>query len=77
MYYGNCMMGLCLCGSSDDDDEDSFHGNGNVQHVLTLEAWEETLNYQGKIIIACFKAAWCGPCKIIAPFYGDISLFGI
>uniref|UniRef100_A0A803LBD4 Thioredoxin domain-containing protein n=1 Tax=Chenopodium quinoa TaxID=63459 RepID=A0A803LBD4_CHEQI len=62
----------CICGSYDDDD-DSFHANGNVQHILTLDAWEETLNLKGKIIIACFKASWCGPCRVIAPFYGDLS----
>ncbi|CAO2818039.1 unnamed protein product [Amaranthus hypochondriacus] len=68
-----CFNVLGLCGLADDDDDDSFHANGNVQHILTIEAWEETLNLPGKIIVACFKASWCGPCKIIEPFYGDMS----
>ncbi|CAO2816713.1 unnamed protein product [Amaranthus hypochondriacus] len=68
-----CCNYFGLCGSTTNEEDDSFHANGNVQHIMTIEAWEETLKLNNKVIIACFKASWCGPCKIMEPFYGDLS----
>ncbi|XP_021865623.2 thioredoxin H-type [Spinacia oleracea] len=69
-----------LCASRDDDGDDSsahyIMADGNVHLITTMAAWEEKLmlaNQQDKIIIANFSAAWCGPCKIIASYYSELS----
>ncbi|XP_021723304.1 thioredoxin H-type-like [Chenopodium quinoa] len=68
-----------LCASRDDDEDSSAHyimADGNVHLITTIAAWEEKLmlaNQQDKIIIANFSAAWCGPCKMIASYYCELS----
>ncbi|KAL2899751.1 Thioredoxin H-type [Bienertia sinuspersici] len=70
-------MGLCV--SRQDDDDDSAHfimADGNVHLITTVAAWEEKLlqaKQQDKIVIANFSAAWCGPCKMIASYYSELS----
>ncbi|KAL5706029.1 TRX [Ranunculus cassubicifolius] len=65
---------------SGDTKEDTEHtvnfGNGNVHLVTTKEAWDEKLSEAssaGKIIVANFSASWCGPCRMIAPLYSELS----
>lgn len=44
--------------------------------ITTKESWElkmEEAKRENKIIIANFSATWCGPCKMIAPFYSELS----
>ncbi|EYU42040.1 hypothetical protein ABFS82_10G002200 [Erythranthe guttata] len=72
-------MGSCLAKSTSDGD-DSDHNvefaGGNVQLITTKESWEQKLaeaKRDGKIVVANFSAAWCGPCKMIAPFYVELS----
>ncbi|KAL7095077.1 hypothetical protein ACP275_10G002400 [Erythranthe tilingii] len=72
-------MGSCLAKSTSDGD-DSEHNvefaGGNVQLITTKESWEQKLaeaKRDGKIVVANFSAAWCGPCKMIAPFYVELS----
>ncbi|KAF3588221.1 hypothetical protein F2Q69_00032177 [Brassica cretica] len=71
-------MGSCV--SKDTGDDDSVHNvdfsGGNVHLITTKESWDEKLaeaGRDGKIVIANFSATWCGPCKIVAPFYVELS----
>ncbi|CAL5422893.1 unnamed protein product [Camellia sinensis] len=72
-------MGLCFSKTRNDGD-DSDHNvtvvGGNVQLITTKESWDEKLSEarkDGKIVVANFSAIWCGPCKVIAPFYCELS----
>ncbi|RZC62926.1 hypothetical protein C5167_024683 [Papaver somniferum] len=66
---------------SRDDDEDSYHhkvnfASGNVHLITTQERWEEKLaeaKRDSKIIVANFSASWCGPCRMLAPLFGELS----
>uniref|UniRef100_A0A1J3D2X2 Thioredoxin H9 n=1 Tax=Noccaea caerulescens TaxID=107243 RepID=A0A1J3D2X2_NOCCA len=71
-------MGSCV--SKGKEDDDSVHNvefsGGNVHLITTKESWDEKLAEaarDGKIVIANFSATWCGPCKIVAPFYIELS----
>ncbi|KAH0934044.1 hypothetical protein HID58_011161 [Brassica napus] len=62
------------------EDDDSIHNvdfsGGNVHLITTKESWDEKLaeaGRDGKIVIANFSATWCGPCKVVAPFYIELS----
>ncbi|XP_011095159.1 thioredoxin H9 isoform X2 [Sesamum indicum] len=72
-------MGHCLAkhnkGGDDSDHNVEFAG-GNVHLITTIESWEQKIaeaNRDGKIVIANFSATWCGPCKMIAPYYVELS----
>lgn len=74
-------MGNCVAKShSQTKDDDSVQhvefASGNVQLITTKESWNQTLEQargDGKIVIANFSATWCSPCKIIAPYYCELS----
>ncbi|KAK8556573.1 hypothetical protein V6N12_002971 [Hibiscus sabdariffa] len=63
---------------SDDADSDQaveFVG-GNVHRVTSKEVWDQKLSEAkrgGRIVIANFSAKWCGSCRMIAPFYCELS----
>ncbi|CAG7878094.1 unnamed protein product, partial [Brassica rapa] len=78
IYREFIQMGSCV--SKDTGDDDSVHNvdfsGGNVHLITTKESWDEKLaeaGRDGKIVIANFSATWCGPCKIVAPFYVELS----
>ncbi|XP_028774678.1 thioredoxin H-type [Neltuma alba] len=72
-------MGLCLCkprGRDDDSDHHMELASGNVQLITSKESWDQKLaeaTRDGRIVIANFSAAWCGPCKTVAPYYSELS----
>ncbi|KAM0920769.1 hypothetical protein ACQ4PT_007329 [Festuca glaucescens] len=57
------------------EDKLDFKG-GNVHVITTKEDWDqkvEEANKDGKIVVANFSASWCGPCRVIAPVYAEMS----
>ncbi|KZV33105.1 hypothetical protein F511_03371, partial [Dorcoceras hygrometricum] len=60
----------------DDSDHNVELTGGNVHLITTKEGWERKMaeaTRDGKIVIANFSASWCGPCRIIAPFFVELS----
>ncbi|THU67902.1 hypothetical protein C4D60_Mb05t29620 [Musa balbisiana] len=60
---------------SDLEEEIDFRG-GNVQVITSKESWDQKIleaNKDGKIVVANFSASWCGPCRMIAPLYKELS----
>ncbi|KAL5098843.1 hypothetical protein RYX36_003170 [Vicia faba] len=73
-------MGNCVVKShSHVKDEDSVHvefASGKVHLINTKESWDQKLEQakeDRQIVIANFSATWCGPCKVIAPYYCELS----
>lgn len=45
-----------------------------VKEIATTEEFQETLDNAGDtLVIIDYSTSWCGPCKIIAPLFADLS----
>ncbi|KVI11377.1 Thioredoxin [Cynara cardunculus var. scolymus] len=65
--------------AQNDGDESDHHAEfagGNVTLVTTKDAWDQKLSEakrEHKVVIANFSASWCGPCRMITPYYIELS----
>uniref|UniRef100_A0A8D2GJN4 Thioredoxin n=1 Tax=Theropithecus gelada TaxID=9565 RepID=A0A8D2GJN4_THEGE len=45
-----------------------------VKQIESKAAFQEALNTTGdKLVVVDFSATWCGPCKMIKPFFHSLS----
>ncbi|TYJ31424.1 hypothetical protein E1A91_A06G197100v1 [Gossypium mustelinum] len=67
----------CLYGDSKDEEELYLElTSKNVHIITTIQSWEEKLTEatrDGKILVANFSTPWSGPCRSIAPTYGELA----
>ncbi|KAF6985193.1 hypothetical protein CFC21_003091 [Triticum aestivum] len=66
------------CGSNPVDEEEHLdYSSGNVTLITDLKSWEKKLEDAtdaNKTLVVKFSAVWCGPCRIAAPAYSELSL---
>ncbi|MED6206970.1 hypothetical protein PIB30_031524 [Stylosanthes scabra] len=72
-------MGNCLDKHEPTDTQSDQHVelvSGNVKLISSKEAWEQKMEEatrDGKTVILNFSATWCGPCKMVAPYFSELS----
>ncbi|WVZ98955.1 hypothetical protein U9M48_044325 [Paspalum notatum var. saurae] len=63
--------------SAVDDEEHLDYSAGKVTIIPDLRRWEQTLDEasdHGQTVVVKFSATWCGPCRIAAPVFAELSL---
>ncbi|KAL3923167.1 MAG: hypothetical protein SGARI_006282 [Bacillariaceae sp.] len=60
------------CCKTDENGKTTCTGKSTVKELLSAEEFDKLLK-QGGIVIAKFTADWCKPCKVIQPFYEELS----
>eukprot|EP00262_Sarcandra_glabra_P014619 TRINITY_DN4301_c0_g2_i1.p1 TRINITY_DN4301_c0_g2~~TRINITY_DN4301_c0_g2_i1.p1 ORF type:complete len:140 (+),score=28.75 TRINITY_DN4301_c0_g2_i1:53-472(+) len=71
---GNCVVKRAAYG--DDSAHKIDYNTGNVRVVNSKESWDAIMSEasrDGKTVVANFSASWCGPCRMIASLYSELS----
>ncbi|KMZ58697.1 Thioredoxin H-type [Zostera marina] len=77
-----CFFAAMFCcngkggGDSDSDEMRLEFKSKTVTIISGREAWDQKISESkrdGKIVVANFSASWCGPCKLMAPLYCELS----
>ncbi|KAJ1261927.1 hypothetical protein BS78_09G066200 [Paspalum vaginatum] len=69
-------MGGCAGKARRNEEEELNFKGGNVHIIASKESWDQKIaeaNRDGKTVVANFSASWCGPCRVIAPVYAEMS----
>lgn len=69
-------MGGCAGKARRNEEEELNFKGGNVHIITSKESWDQKIaeaNRDGKTVVANFSASWCGPCRVIAPVYAEMS----
>ncbi|WVZ96715.1 hypothetical protein U9M48_042316 [Paspalum notatum var. saurae] len=69
-------MGGCAGKARRNEEEELNYKGGNVHTITSKESWDQKIaeaNRDGKTVVANFSASWCGPCRVIAPVYAEMS----
>ena len=45
----------------------------NIRKVTNAEEYKNLVNTEGKIVVAKFFAAWCGPCRVLTDTIKNID----
>ncbi|KAL5229913.1 hypothetical protein ABZP36_028689 [Zizania latifolia] len=72
----NFTMGCCMAKGRNIEEEKLDFKGGNVHVITSKEDWDQKTEEaikDGKIVVANFSASWCGPCRVIAPVYVEMS----
>jgi thioredoxin 1 len=47
---------------------------GGVTTINSMEQWDSLFSTDESVFVICkFTASWCGPCKVIQPFYESLA----